>query len=274
MGNRGAQSLMWQPNVEEQEMRRTDVYSQPLYYEIAFDFTDLKKQVDLFERFIRRYSQIQVKRFLDIGCGPGLQPREIVQRGYQAVGLDRSSRMLQYLKQKVEETGHTIDTVKADMMNFRLKQKVDFAFIMMGTISYVASNEDMLSHLNAVARCLKRGGLYLIENFRLDWSSGELFGEGSWMMERDGISVKTTYGVKLKDAITQQLTETMILRVNDHGRKLVLKEVGPTKLIFPQELLTLIELNGCFEFLGWFERFKMKRLRKPSMDNITLLRRK
>jgi len=250
------------------------VYSEPLYYEIAFSFVDAEKQIDLFQRFIDKYSKIKVERFLDIGCGPSLQLREIAKRGYEAVGLDKNSEMLRYLKEKAKEEGVRIETVKADMTNFRLEKKADFAFIMMGTISYIKSNREFLTHLDSVADSLRKGGLYLIENFRLDWASDDFFGPGSWTMERSGIHVKTIYDVQLTDVLTQMLQETMTLEVSDQGRKLVLKEKDVTKMIFPQEFLTLVELNGRFEFIGWFERYRVKKLEKASMDNITLLRAK
>ena len=102
------------------------VYEQPQYYEIAFSFIDPKEQVDAFERLINKFSQIDVKKFLDIACGPSLQLREIVSRGYEAIGLDSSPQMLRYLDKKAKEVGRTIETVKADMTFFTLKEKVDF----------------------------------------------------------------------------------------------------------------------------------------------------
>ena len=250
------------------------VYSYPLYYEIAFSFVDAKKQVDLFERFIKKYSKIEVRRFLDIGCGPSLQLREIARRGYEAVGLDLSFEMLEYLKSRAKEEGLKVETAQADMTNFKLREKVDFAFIMMGTISCVESNEKFLRHLDSVADALKRGGLYLIENFRLDWASKDFFGSQSWTMERNGIQVKTTYNIELQNALTQMLKETIKLEVNDHDKQLVFEESGNMKMIFPQELLALVEWNNKFEFIGWFERSRMKKLAKTNRDNLIILRRK
>ncbi|MDI6847944.1 MAG: hypothetical protein QMD23_07470 [Candidatus Bathyarchaeia archaeon] len=45
------------------------VYDQPLYYEIAFSYQDVKGQVDFFDEVAKKYSKASVKRFLDIGCG-------------------------------------------------------------------------------------------------------------------------------------------------------------------------------------------------------------
>ncbi|MSS72205.1 MAG: class I SAM-dependent methyltransferase [Candidatus Latescibacteria bacterium] len=250
------------------------VYKEPLYYEIAFSFIDAKKQVDLFERFIRKYSRIPVRRVLDIGCGPSLQLREIARRGYEAVGLDASPRMLKYLEAKAGEEGVRIETIRADMMDFRLKKKADFACAMMGTISYIRSNGEFLRHLDSVAASLRKGGLYLIEEFRLDWGSKKFFTPSTWTMKRDGIRVKTTYDYQLKDALKQTVVDFFRLDVDDHGRRGVFEDRTTTKLIFPQELVALIEHNGKFEFLGWFERDRMRKLTRANLDNITLLRRR
>ncbi len=250
------------------------VYSEPLYYEIAFGFVDAVGQVDLFEAFIEKHSKIRVRSFLDIGCGPALQLREIARRGYEAVGLDASPQMLDYLHERGEEEGTEIETIQADMTDFSLKEPVDFAFILMGTIALIDSKKAFHSHIDSVAGSLRPGGLYLIENLRLDWAKEDFFGAGSWVMERDGVRVKTTYEIRLKDALTQMLTEKMVLEVDDRGRQLVLEESQDTRMVFPQEFITLVEMNGKFEFLGWFERDRMVELKEASMDNIALLRRK
>lgn len=251
-----------------------EVYKEPLYYEIAFSFINVKKQIDLFERFIEKYSKIKVKRFLDIGCGQSLQLREIAKRGYRVTGLDSSSQMLKYLENRAKEEGIRIETIKGDMTNFKLEMKADFSFIMMGTINLIESNKKFLLHLDSLANFLKKGGLYLIENIRLDWTSKDLLGAQSWTMERDGIEVKTTYEITLKDTLDQILTDRIRLDVNDHGSKLVFEESQDVKMIFPQEFLSLIELSKKFEFIGWFQRDRMRKLKKASMDNITILRRK
>jgi SAM-dependent methyltransferase len=249
-------------------------YDQPLYYEIAFSFFDVKKQCDLIEKFIAKYSRIPVRQCLDIACGPSLQLRELARRGYGAIGLDRSRRMLRYLADKSREEGLGIETVKADMADFALGRKVDFAFIMMGSISLIENNGRFLSHLESVARCLKKGGLYLIENVETDWAKPDFFGSQSWTMEREGIRVETTYELHLKDTLKQLAEAVIRLEVNDHGKGYMFEQVKSVKVVFPQEFLALIELNGRFEFLGFFEPDSIKRLKVAKENNFALLRRK
>lgn len=207
---------------------------------------------------------------MDIACGPGLQLREMAKRGYEAIGLDLSSQMLAYLKQKAKEERIEIDTIKADMTKFKLKKRVDFAFIMMGSFRY-QNNEELLKHLDSVANSVKKGGLYLIENMELDWLS---FKPQTWTRRRDGIEVKTTYKLEQKDSLSQTSEENITLEVDDHGKKLEFVGKKIIKHVYPQEFMTIVKLNNKFEFLGWFERFKFKKLKKGDMDNVVLLRRK
>jgi SAM-dependent methyltransferase len=250
------------------------VYGAPLYYEIAFGFVDAGKQVDLFEQFIRKYSGRPARRFLDIGCGPGLQLREIARRGYEAVGLDASPRMLRYLEGRAAAEGLRIRTVRADMADFRLRPKADFASLMMGTVTCLDDGDSVLSHLDSVARSLGSGGLYVIDRFGLDWANPDFFRPGRWTARRDGIRVRAAYGLTLKEAMTQTVTDLLRLEVTDRGRRIVLEERRDRKLIFPQEFLTLIRMNGRFDFLGWFEHDGVGRLKTASMDNLAILRRR
>jgi SAM-dependent methyltransferase len=255
-----------------------DMYKLPLYYEVAFSFFDVKKQVDTFEEVIKKFSKIRVKRFLDVACGPSPQLRELARRGYGAVGLDVAPEMLEHLSKRAEEEGRKIETVQADMCNFRLEKKVDFAFIMMGSL-VVESNERFLSHLDSVASSLRKGGLYFIQNVCVNWASS--LGQ-SWDIERDGIKVKTVYNMRWKDMLNQIFTEDISLEVNDHGRELKLKGSEDLKFIFPQEFKVLVELSGRFEFLGWWEGNEstwyldkpLEKAESPSNLNMVLLRRK
>jgi SAM-dependent methyltransferase len=254
-----------------------EIYKQPLYYEIAFGFIDPKEQVDNFERISDKFGRTRVRRFLDIACGPSPQLMEIARRGYEAVGLDSSPEMLAYLRVKAQEEGLRIETVKADMCRFRLKEKVDFAFIMMGSLN-VKSNDRFLVHLDSVAASLKRGGLYFIQNMGLDWTKDR---KQSWTVEREGIKVTASYEYHFQDVISQTGIEKMTLEVDDHGKRKRFCQEEESKFIFPQEFKTLLRLNGKFEFIGWWKGNRDTWLldqplekAKDLANNMVLLRRK
>ena len=93
-------------------------------------------------------------------------------------------------------------------------------------------------------------------------------------MERGGISVESTYCVELADGLKQMLREMLKLDVDDHGKKKVFEESIETRAFFPQEFITLVEMNNMFDFLGYFERSSTNPLSEALPDNITLLQRR
>lgn len=253
---------------------KSQIYDQAKYYEIAFSFINAKKQGNSFEEFIKKYGKIKVNSVLDLGCGTALQLREMARRGYDSIGLDASSKMLEYLKNEAEKENVKIETIKADMNNFKLKQKVDFAYIMMGSIVYTKNNALFLSHLNSVANSLNSGGLYLIENLSINWADPKFWKPQKWTMKRGKTKVKTIFQVVPKDPLNQVVTQTIKLEVDDAGKKIEFVDRDDLKIVAPEELKLLVEKNGQFEFIGFFERYSTKPLEKISSDNIALLRRK
>jgi hypothetical protein len=149
---------------------------------------------------------------------------------------------------------------------------------MMGSLA-VESDEKFLSHLDSVARSLNSGGLYFIQNKNVDWKAT---GEQSWTVERDGITVKTTFNTRWKNILGQIYAEELTLEVNDHDQRKKLESKEDLKFIFPQEFKTLIKLNGKFQFLGWWEGTEstwfldkpLERAKTLSNINMVLLRKK
>lgn len=246
------------------------VYDQPLYYEIAFSYQDVKRQVDFFEEVAKKYSKVSAKRFLDIACGSSPQLRELAKRGYEAIGLDISPKMLAYLRLRAQEEGVQVETVEGDMNSFKLRRKCDFAFVLSGSL-YVDSNKQFLKHLDCVADPLKRGGLYLFENFPLGLYESH---KEEWTITKGQIEVKTTFETRVKDELKQIYEDKITFEVNDRGEKKTFSSTFITKNIALQELKALIELNGRFEFIGWFEHLELEPLKTTKGNNIVILRKK
>lgn len=248
----------------------TGAYDHPEYYEIAFSYQQVERQVDFFDEVADRFFKGKVRRFLDIGCGPSPQLREIVRRGYEAVGLDINANMLRYLRQKASEEGIEIETIQADMRDFKLKKKCDFAFILSGSL-YVNSNDEFLRHLDCVSGALNDYGIYLLENVSLELKP---FSREEWTVKRDEIFVRTVFEAKLIDPIRQVSQERLILYVNKHGKRSKFVSTLRMKDFSPQEFKSLVELNGKFEFLGFFKHLSLAPLRKLEKNNIVLLRKR
>jgi SAM-dependent methyltransferase len=245
-------------------------YDKPLYYEIAFSYQEVKRQVGFFEEVARKFRKASMTRFFDIGCGPSPQLREIARRGYEAVGLDINPNMLRYLNQKAREEGLNVETLQADMKDFKLEKKCDFAFNLSGSLC-VKSNREFLKHLRCVAEALNDGGIYLLENVTIEMQSHE--GQ-EWMMKRDEIEVKTTWEATTIDFIEQICREKLVLEVNDHGKREEFVWTAELKYFAPQELKSLTELSGYFEFLGFFKHLSLEPLQGDTKYNVALMQKK
>ncbi|MEN6305284.1 MAG: class I SAM-dependent methyltransferase [Armatimonadia bacterium] len=255
-------------------MISSDIYRHARYYDLAFSFVNIAEQVDLFESFIAEYSHIGVKSVLDLCCGPSRQLSEFARRGYRPLGLDLSAEMLSYLAARAAQEGVTVETVQADMVDFSLESRVDFAFILMGSTEFITDNDAMLQHLATMGRALNPGGLYLLENLAMNWSDPRFGKAETWEMKDGGLTVRTTFKMELVDSLEQLAQVTLEMQVNDHGERLHLANCDAVKLFMPQEFKSLVQLQGDFEFVGYFERSSTRPLKDISRDNLVVLRRR
>jgi SAM-dependent methyltransferase len=198
-------------------MDMSNLYDNPKYYEIAFSFRNILSEVDLFEECFRCFSQIPVRSVLELGCGTCPHMEEFIKRGYQYNGLDLNKAILEYSRQKALEIRAEVTLFQGDMIDFSLERTVDFIYILLGSLS-LKNTADLITHFNSVARIMKKGGLYLLDwcvQFEPLWQT-----EGdSWEMEQNGIQIKTQMSWKAISRLEQTFEETIILEVDDHGKK-------------------------------------------------------
>jgi SAM-dependent methyltransferase len=234
------------------------VYDFPEYYEIAFSWRDISAEVDLFEECFRKYADTPVKSVLEVGCGNSPHMELLIRRGYDYFGFDLSDDMLEYSRQKLKRADMKANLFRANMVDFEYDTKVDFVFIMLGSL-FATSTADLNSHFDSVAKVLNKGGLYLLDwcvQFEPPW---ETRGGSSWDMERDGIKVKTTVTWKPINLARQTFEETIRFDIDDHGKKLTLTGKDIHRAIYPQEFKCYISHHKEFEFVGWWNNWNLER---------------
>ena len=230
------------------------VYDHPEYYDIAFDFRDIPAEVDIFEACFERFARTKVKSVLELGCGNCPHMAEFVRRGYRYFGLDNNAAMIRYGREKAVRVGEDAQLVQADMNDFRMDSKVEFVYVLVGSLG-ASNNKEMDSHFESVASVLQKGGLYL-----LDWcirfeTPFEKEGGESWEMERGDIKVKSTCQWKAISRVEQTFEDKLILEVDNRGKKYRFEEATIRQAIYPQEFLRLVSGLKEFEFVGWWNNW-------------------
>jgi SAM-dependent methyltransferase len=234
----------------------SDVYDHPKYYEIAFSFRDIDKEVDLFEECFKRFSAIPVKSTLELGCGNSPHLEELVKRGYYYNGLDLNEKMLEYDRNKAKRIGAEVNLFRADMNDFTLPAPVDFVYIMLGSLC-VKDNTEMENHFKCVARALKRGGLYLSDwciQFDIPLTADD---GSSWEFEHEGVTVHANVKWKVVSRTEQTFEEVITFDVNDHGTRHHIVGSEIKRAIYPQEFLGFIRHHPDFEFIGWYNNWNL-----------------
>lgn len=252
---------------------KTGLYENPKYYEIAFSFRNIAAEVETMLECSRRYSTLSPKRFFEIGCGNSPHMEELIARGFEYTGIDLSADMLEYSRQRASKAKITPELIQANMTEFSIGRKVDFAFVMLGSI-YASSTRELASHFDSVSHALNPGGLYL-----LDWCiQFDPLAEHSESFETmfEGIRVVTHYTTRPLNRIEQTYEEHIVLDITEEGRTRTVETRDLKRGLYPQEFLSLIAGRKDFEFVGWWNNWNLSRplqgtekIERP----ITLIRR-
>jgi SAM-dependent methyltransferase len=232
------------------------LYDYPVYYETAFSFRNVHREAEVFDECIKLYSKISVRRVLELGAGTAPHMEEWARRKIEYVGIDTNEKMLDYARRKAEKLQIAATLLRADMRNFSLDRTVDFAYTMLGSL-YAKTTEDINSHFNSVARLLNPGGLYL-----LDWCVNFQWADTpdatqSWSIEKGGVKIDVNFRTEVYDRAAQTVRNTLTANIDDAGKLLKLETEDVVRTIFPQEFLLLVERSKKFEFLGWWNDWKL-----------------
>ena len=230
-------------------------YTAPRLYEIAFDM-NRKGEVDFLDHCFKRFARRRVRRVLDIACGTGPHLVRLAERGYRMSGLDLSRSNIAYLRERLDAKGLDGDLVVGDMTDFRLRTPVDAAICMQDSQGHLLTNAQLLAHLRAVARNVKRGGLYVFDRYMASsWTDPAR--AWSWSRRRGGLIVRASFSALHDvDPVSQVFKEHMTLEAVENGTRRVYRQTHLSRMVFPQELRALVDLAGGFEFVQWFFGFK------------------
>lgn len=251
----------------------SDIYENPRYYDMAFSWRNIPAETDVFEESIRRYSRIPVRHALELACGNSPHMGEFIKRGYKYTGLDISRAMLNYARKKTGP-GFCAELIRANISDFSIKNRADFAYIMLGSL-YVKSEGEMVSHFDSVSGALNRGGLYFLDwCIQFDPPAGH---SQSSETVSGGCRVKMTYSDKIVNKISQTIGETLRLDVTYGGKRKMLVSRSVKKAIYPQEFLNFIANRRDFEFIGWWNNWNLDKPLTGSekiVRPITIVRKK
>jgi len=257
-------------------MTSLNFYANARAYDIAFSDRDFVDECNFLEWCLTRHSTLGDQRsFLELASGPARHAREFARRGWRAVALDLSPDMLDYACAGARRDGVSLELVAADMADFTLREPVALAANLMESLSHLVTNEQVVSHLRAVARNLLPGGVFVIEmahpstiwrdSLPNTWVSRTT--DTPYFADEPYAEVEVLFGAADDpyDWVTQQWLVTARLTVREDGQpERVIEHRHPHRWYQAQELKALIDLSGAFSQAWWYGDMVVP---PPALDN-------
>lgn len=137
------------------------------YYDLLYADKDYKKEakfvVDLIEKVGNGGTDI-----IELGCGTGVHAAYLASVGFDILGLDKSSDMLDLARKRAREATTasakvTPQFIKADIRQYEVERKFDIGLALFDVVSYLTTTEDLRSMISATTRHLRSGGVIVFD---------------------------------------------------------------------------------------------------------------
>lgn len=192
-------------------------------------------------------------KILDLGCGTGNLTIPLAQRGYELIGVDLSSQMIEVAKAKGSQENVDVSFQVQDMRDLEFPPET-FTTVISGcdVLNYLTTPEDLQATFLRVHRVLQPGGLWLfdlnsahkLQNIYGDESYADLqedygyFWDNSYDWNQDLCQMELTFFVKTSSGL--------------YERK---QEIHQQKLWWPREIDKMAQRTGftrlaCYNFLS------------------------
>ena len=123
-----------------------------VYEAMYTTFINYEEEYTFYNNILSKYKK---SNLLEIGSGTGNLAVYFEENGYNYCGLDLSKEMVDISKRKLPLSTFIV----GDMRTFTTKNKVDSVLITGRTISYLLSNEDVMSAFARIYKNLDIGGI-------------------------------------------------------------------------------------------------------------------
>jgi SAM-dependent methyltransferase len=255
------------PNKPEEEEESKPIYSQPALYDLAFGYRGFEEEVAFLWQRHMDVTGTAPQRILEVAAGPGRHCLTAITQydNLQAAYCIDSSTEMQTYANDIAQHELSVDEQSifryhvADMRNYSLPETVDTAWILLGSLQHMTTNQEVRQCLTSVHQCLVPGGTLILElpHPRETFSMVECTRNG-WKVpleDEEGIEsgeLSIVWGDDndVFDPITQirQFTVRMVLQGVKDGKGVEgttkLEEVVPLRLFTAQEIEALAFVSG------------------------------
>lgn len=155
-------------------------------YDLFMDDTPYDKWLNYVLKVFDRYG-VPKELVLDLGCGTGTFTGMLSDEGYDMIGVDSSSEMLQIAMAKNEGRDRDILYLLQDMREFELYGTVRAVVCICDSINYLLTDEDVIKTFKLVENYLDKDGIFVFD-FNTVYKYSEVIGATTIAENREDFS--------------------------------------------------------------------------------------
>lgn len=132
------------------------------YYNLLYKDKDYQSEVDYIDTLIKTYTNPDVYKILDIGCGTGNHDILLAKKGYSVTGVDMSEKMVAEANKKAENYPG-LNFHLGNATSFNLDEKFDVVTSLFHVMSYQTSNEALFKSMQNAFNHLHENGVFIFD---------------------------------------------------------------------------------------------------------------
>ena len=198
---------------------------------------------------------------LDLGCGTGSVTEQLAMRGYDMIGVDYSSEMLDMAMQKDSRTAYNILYLLQDMREFELYGTVNAVVSLCDSMNYMTEEDDLLTVFELVNNYLDPGGVFIFD-LNTEYKYRELLGEQTIAESRDDCSFiwENYYD---EEEMLNEYELTLFVKEEEHQLYERFQEIHYQKAFSLERVKVLLEQAGL-EFVTVYDAMTQEPAKEDS----------
>jgi ubiquinone/menaquinone biosynthesis C-methylase UbiE len=100
---------------------------------------------------------------LDLACGEGTFATIMAKKGYEVTGVDQSSEMLRFARQKAKRSRTHVRFVRGDMRSLKFREEFDLVTSWYDALNYLVTLRDLERTFKGVYKALRSQGLFIFD---------------------------------------------------------------------------------------------------------------
>lgn len=138
-------------------------------YLLIYPHRDIAEAVLQINFLLKKIPLPQNAKILDLCCGCGRHSIELKKLGYDVVGADLSSDLINIAKSTASDNNIDLKIIRCDMRQIPFKDQFDLVIQFFTSFGYFESDEENQAVLKSIAKALKSDGKFLIDYMNPDY---------------------------------------------------------------------------------------------------------